>query len=72
MSKIWLARQIGQERDVVVKMLKEHLRSNAKAVKNAIRGAHGFAAADLHNKIREKVAELPPQGAGVAVYDPRD
>ncbi len=35
-----------------------HGRSNAKAVKNAIRGAHGFAAADLHNKIREKVAEL--------------
>ncbi|MBY0229142.1 MAG: serine/threonine protein kinase [Gemmataceae bacterium] len=34
MSKIWLARQAGQARDVVVKMLKEPLRSNAKAVEH--------------------------------------
>ena len=34
MSKIYLARQIGQPRDAVVKMLKEHLRGNAKAVEH--------------------------------------
>ena len=38
-----------------------HGRSNAKAMKNAIRAAHDFAAADLHTKIRDKVAELHAQ-----------
>lgn len=42
-----------------------HGRSNAKAIKNAVRAAHDFAAADLHNKIREKVAELHAQEAAL-------
>ncbi|MCG8463085.1 MAG: phosphate acyltransferase PlsX [Holophagales bacterium] len=40
-----------------------HGRSNAKAIQNAIRGAWEFAATDLHNKIRAKVAELHQQEA---------
>ncbi len=35
-----------------------HGRSNAKAVRSAVRRAVEFCAADLHNKIRDKVAEL--------------
>ena len=34
MSKIYLARPLGQSRDVVVKMLKEHLRGSVKAVEH--------------------------------------
>jgi serine/threonine-protein kinase len=34
MSKIYLARQIDQPRDAVIKMLKEHLRSQAKPVEH--------------------------------------
>lgn len=35
-----------------------HGRSNSKAVRNSIRRAVEFCEADLHNKIRDKVAEL--------------
>ena len=42
-----------------------HGRSNAKAIKNAVRAAHDFAAADLHTKIRDKVAELHAQEAAL-------
>ncbi len=35
-----------------------HGRSNAKAVRNSIRRAVEFCEADLHNKIRDKLAEL--------------
>ena len=38
-----------------------HGRSNAKAVRSSIRRAVEFSTADLHNKIREKVAELHSQ-----------
>lgn len=38
-----------------------HGRSNAKAIKNAILRAVEFCTADLHNKIRDKVAELHAQ-----------
>lgn len=38
-----------------------HGRSNAKAIRNAVRRAIEFSTADLHNKIREKVAELHSQ-----------
>ncbi len=38
-----------------------HGRSNPRAVQNSIRRAVEFCAADLHNKIREKVAELHAQ-----------
>lgn len=40
-----------------------HGRSNSRAVRNAIRRAVEFAAADLHVKIRDKVAELHSQEA---------
>lgn len=38
-----------------------HGRSNAKAVKNAVARAVEFCAADLHHKIRDKMAELHTQ-----------
>jgi glycerol-3-phosphate acyltransferase PlsX len=43
-----------------------HGRSNAKAMKNAIRSAIEFCAADLHVKIRDKVAELHAEEARLA------
>lgn len=39
-----------------------HGRSNAKAIRNAIRGAAEFCAAELHLAIRAKVAELATRG----------
>ncbi len=38
-----------------------HGRSRAKAIKNAVRRAREFCAADLHNEIQDKVAELHMQ-----------
>jgi glycerol-3-phosphate acyltransferase PlsX len=35
-----------------------HGRSNPRAIRSAVRRAVEFCAADLHNKIRDKVAEL--------------
>ena len=48
-----------------------HGRSTARAIRNAVRSAVEFCDADLHNKIREKVAELHAQeerllGSGLA------
>jgi glycerol-3-phosphate acyltransferase PlsX len=44
-----------------------HGRSNAKALRNAIRRAAEFAAADLHGKIRDKVAELHAEEARLVI-----
>ena len=38
-----------------------HGRSNPRAIRNSIRRAVEFCEADLHNKIRERVAELHSQ-----------
>ena len=51
-----------------------HGRSNPRAIRNAVRRAVEFCAADLHNKIRDKVAELHAREAqflGAAAVDGR-
>lgn len=40
-----------------------HGRSNAKAIRSAIRSAYEFCQADLHQKIRDKIAELHAEEA---------
>ena len=44
-----------------------HGRSNAKAIRNAIRRAVEFSAAELHTKIRDKVAELRAEEARLVI-----
>jgi glycerol-3-phosphate acyltransferase PlsX len=47
-----------------------HGRSNARAVRNAVRRAVEFCEADLSNKIRDKIAELHAEEAKLVAADP--
>jgi glycerol-3-phosphate acyltransferase PlsX len=46
-----------------------HGRSNARAIRNAVRRAVEFCEADLSNKIRDKIAELHAEEARLAAAD---